>query len=508
MTQEQVRDDQSTASAWESLTPTSFKDTLYLPSLKISVTAGSFIRYSASDDDTASKVVGRIVEVVASKDLVDDHEGHPLINLPIPDDVGSDVPVQFAKVNIFKDRQLLCDSKFPVDAADDDQRFRGCQKVVQLERCEWIPSYVIDGLAFVAMEHDAIILHDDCHGMRDFFIAKYRITVNGNVCVIPRHACPSFPGQIEGFRKLWSVDSCELIFKSMLQIRLEMQRILCRVAQSQGDFAVKNTKLLLPNCCWFFIKRFMKTKGVNCISDVRYSQPRAALSWGLVYHSRPYTGTLDVLRFDTVKKLRAFRSLFGTMSGYGVRKKRPKYSDGRSHLCLNDVLNVIVCRDSATAEEKDDDIRTTNSSSSDADSCSSHDRFQRFGVTDDGIDLTYDSSDGCLQIVLRYRKVVVTDESLPSLVGAGVLKPKQSALLLRAQPQPQMVSCTNIVSGMEFIDGSHVMRVQEVCSSEIRAKTIYWIDESTARTTKVTVSEIRIYNDIAYVDRKIQQMLE
>ena len=164
MTQEMQEQSTADTSAWESVIPTCFKDTLYLPSLKISITAGSFIRYSAGDE-AAPKNVGRVVQVVASKDLVNGHESHPLINLPIPDTVGSEVPVQFAKVNIFKDGQLLCDSKFPIDAADDNHRFRGCQKIVQLDQCEWIPSYLIDGLAFVAMEHDAIILHDDCHGM-------------------------------------------------------------------------------------------------------------------------------------------------------------------------------------------------------------------------------------------------------------------------------------------------------------------------------------------------------
>lgn len=502
--QTQVQSTAGPTSSWESLIPTSFKDTVYLASLKISVTAGSFIRYRTSEDQTAPKTVGRIVQVVPSKDLVDGgYESHPLLNLPIPIALlGNEIPVQFAKVNIFKDRRLLCDSKFPLDAADD-HRFRECQNLVQLNECEWIPSYLIDGLAFVATEHDAI-LRDDCQGMCDFFVVKYRIARNGSVCVIPRHSCPPFPRQIEGFSKLWEVDSCELIFKSMLQIRQEMQRILCRVAQSQGDFAVKNAKLHLPNCCWFFIKNFMETKGIDSVSGVQYSQSRSSLAWGLAYYSRRYTGYLDVLRFDTLKKLRAFRALFGTLSGYGVRKKRPRYSDGHSHLCLNDVLNVVVCHDSAAADENDD--TSTNEASQSDGSDSSH-QFQRFGVTDDGIDLAYDSSDGLLQIVLRYRKVVVTEESLPSLVGVGVLRPEESLLLGAQQGEPQPPMAFNIVAGMEFIDDSHVMRVQEVCSSEIRAKTIYKIHDAT-KTSKVANSEIIIYNDIAYVSQKIQQMLE
>ena len=337
-------------------------------------------------------------------------------------------------------------------------------------------------------------MRDDCQGMSGFFVAKYRIGGDGKVCTIPHHACPPFGGQIEGFRNVWSTDFCELIYKSMLQIRREVQRILCRVAQSQGDFAVKNAKLNLPKCCWYFIKDAMEMKGIHIISGIKYSQPRSVLSWGISFYSKPYTGFLDVIRFDTVSKLQAFRELFGTMSGHGVRKKRPRYSDGPSRLCLNDVLNVVAVRpdQSTRAENERDDDHSCYSSSSN--------QFQRFGVTADGIDLAYNPSDGLLQIAVRYSKVVVTDASLPSLICVGV---STSRAVETAN------TTLNIAVGMEFIDGSHIMRVQEVCSSEIRAKKVYRIDKTTRCTSVVTdAAEIVIYNDVAYVDRKIQQMLE
>ena len=90
----QMQDEQSANAAWESLIPKSFKDTIYIPALKISVTAGSFIRYGAGVSGAPTKI-GRIVDVVMSKEFVDDHEVHPLINLPRPDIVGNEVPVQF-----------------------------------------------------------------------------------------------------------------------------------------------------------------------------------------------------------------------------------------------------------------------------------------------------------------------------------------------------------------------------------------------------------------------------
>ena len=52
----------ASSTSWEILNPTSFKNTIYIPSLKISVTAGSFVKYRRSVD--GSPHVGRVVDVV------------------------------------------------------------------------------------------------------------------------------------------------------------------------------------------------------------------------------------------------------------------------------------------------------------------------------------------------------------------------------------------------------------------------------------------------------------
>ncbi|KAI2505589.1 hypothetical protein MHU86_8831 [Fragilaria crotonensis] len=184
-----------------------------------------------------------------------------------------------------------------------------------------------------------------------------------------------------------------------------MQRSLCRVAQSQGDFAVKTTKLQLPSCSWFYIKSSLACEGIHSVPEVRYTQPKAVLSWGLTFHSCPHVGSLDVIRFDTKEKMIAFRRLFGIMAGFGVRKQRPKYSDGKSSLSFNDVLNIILC---PSEQETDSNGAKGTSGSSD------HGPFRRC-TTDDGIDLAYDASEGVLKIVLRYRKMVVTNKSIGTL---------------------------------------------------------------------------------------------
>ena len=130
-------------------------------------------------------------------------------------------------------------------------------------------------LAFVFLE-ETIKSHcyDECRGMLNLFVLKHRLSRNGRVSSVPRQTCPPFPGYLDGFRECWSVDLSALIFNSIRQIGWAMQRLLCRIAQSQGDFAKRNVKLQLPSCSWFYIKNQMEQQGIACISGVRFSQPR------------------------------------------------------------------------------------------------------------------------------------------------------------------------------------------------------------------------------------------
>ena len=120
-----------------------------------------------------------------------------------------------------------------------------------------------------------------------------------------------------------------------------------------------------------------------------------------------------------------------------------------------------------------------------------------FGVTEDGIDMEYNSSEGTLQILLLYRKMVVTNESLNLLGGVG------------ARIQVSNKTLRDIHPGMEFTDGIYVMRIHEVQGSIIHAKKVYKIVDSDERTAKVNALEVVIlYRDVEAVHRKIQEMLD
>ena len=98
----------------------------------------------------------------------------------------------------------------------------------------------------------------------------------------------------------------------------------------------------------------MAAEGVNTIFPVSFTQPQCTLSWGLVYTCRPHSGSLEIMHLDTHEKLELFCSLVGLTVGYGVRKRKPKYSAGKSVLNINDVNNFVLCPLSSEAGLKDD----------------------------------------------------------------------------------------------------------------------------------------------------------
>jgi hypothetical protein len=270
------------STTWETLSKISFNHTVYVPCLKLSITSGSFVLYTANNEtgsDDGIPSVGRVLEVASSIEMVSQSESFPAIQESFEEGSTTStnkLPIQYVKVNVFKNCSLLSDREFPVDDGQSFSTTSGgnWQVVVQLEEYDWIKPAAITNLAFVFSD-EAVTSHcdDDCLGMCNFFVVKYRLSRNGCILSVPKQACPPFPGKMAGFRNYWSIDNCSIIFNSIRQIGRAMQRLLCRIAQSQGDFSTRNAKLQLPSCSWFYIKDRMERHGVGSIPGVRFSQP-------------------------------------------------------------------------------------------------------------------------------------------------------------------------------------------------------------------------------------------
>ena len=104
---------------WETLNTMSFNGSVYVSCLKLSITCGSFILYyNKTDDDAPRPQVGRVLEVVSSIDMVPQSDHFPAIQEQFQKGSATsrdEIPVQFLKVNVFKNRELLPDRYFPVD---------------------------------------------------------------------------------------------------------------------------------------------------------------------------------------------------------------------------------------------------------------------------------------------------------------------------------------------------------------------------------------------------------
>jgi hypothetical protein len=405
--------------------------------------------------------------------------------------------VQILKVNVLKDLSLFSNRLLPPGRHDLLSGASKWQRLVQLCEYVWIPSTAVLGLSFVfpATDDGELVSHtfDDCRGMSNVYLLQHRMDSAGVLSSVPHGQCPPFPCYLESFRKVWSIDYSQMVFNGIRQIRQSIQQSLCRVAQSQGDYSVKKIKLQLPNCCWLYIRDVLTSSNeIRRVSTVTYSKPKAVLSWGLTLHCSAYVGSLDVIRVDTKEKMEAFRHLFGIMAGFGVRKRRPTYCEGKAVLSLNDVLNIISPPSHLEAENNHlDDCQLP---------------FKLVGVTGDGIDLAYDAAEGVLQVSLRYRKMVVTNASLPSLASVGVVaadSPSRSLLADDAR--------FDIIPGMEFMDDVYIMQVQAAFGDEVHAKRAYKIvyhQSGQSRTIRLDSSETVIYTDKEYVYRQIQEMLE
>jgi hypothetical protein len=252
----------------------------------------------------------------------------------------------------------------------------------------------------------------------------------------------------------------------------------------------------------------MDRQSLKVTKGLKNTQPQTILSWGLGYRSVRQTTHLEVLRFDSHSKMVSFRKLFGDTCGFGVRKKRPRFSDGTSVLCMNDAINAVYFPSYTPIPGNAVQEHDTSADQMNVDSTW---RSFRNGVVEDGIDLAYDVDVGILQVVVRYRKVIVSnsadDGMLACLQGVGVCfgSDDNNAVWSHRSSDELLES---ILPGAEFVDHSFVMRVVSAdnSTSEIRARKVYKIrhDGTTVRSTDMTIV---IYNDINYVSTKIRERI-
>ena len=124
---------------------------------------------------------------------------------------------------------------------------------------------------------------------------------------------------------------------------------------------------------------------------------------------------------------------------------------------------------------------------------------------------------GQLQIVLRYSKLVVTNESLPFIRTVGVhlratrttipAAENNSSTNTAAGTTHAFTSVASITPGMEFTDGQYLMRVTLVTDIGVQAKRTYQVHDNNRTTRVIDCDHVITYTDIADIKSRIQEML-
>lgn len=162
-------------------------------------------------------------------------------------------------------------------------------------------------------------------------------------------------------------------------------------------------------------------------------------------------------------------------------------------LNINDVINVVHFPVNEVDDGRDPSANTT---------------FQRYGVMEDGIDLVYDVNDGVLQVVVRYRKLVVTKESVPLLRSVGVIFRGDDNKYLQGNNVRAAVTDTpEISSGMEFMDRGYLMRITSVADNVVYARRTYKLLGNRSVRVHGCDNEIAFTN-IVDINNRIQEMLD
>lgn len=108
---------------WETLKAKPSIESVYLPCLKLTITSGSFILYESKVDGNAATVlqVGRVLQVVKSIDMIPESNRYPAIcQEPFHEGDSdnasrNDIPLQFIRINVFKNRASFSEEDFAVN---------------------------------------------------------------------------------------------------------------------------------------------------------------------------------------------------------------------------------------------------------------------------------------------------------------------------------------------------------------------------------------------------------
>ena len=221
----------------ELIPPSSFITPAYVPSIKNCITVGTSI---VSCKMTNGVRVGRIIKILNNATEIPTNEA-------ISFNEDTNFP-QFL-VNIFLKKEDL-----PIN--NDDSRLPVVSTEIALTNyVQWNAIDSILGIAFVFLSSDIDENKYDCFGMENCFTVKHFFDYEtGKLSKIGPNEFFSFPSNFPNFYKYVSECYATKVWDGLESIKIQLIRILCRTALSQGNNCQISKKIQFPRSVWAYIK--------------------------------------------------------------------------------------------------------------------------------------------------------------------------------------------------------------------------------------------------------------
>ena len=244
------------------------------------------------------------------------------------------------EVNIFKRKS---DVMLPADRGGDgisvpqgivDNHLRHIPEVIQTTELRIVLMVEISNLAFVFTEaalQDTSNLYFICQGMAIAFVLRYRAesdNESGGVLLltkIPMNCCLPFPSCYECSK----YPDCfpRRVWNNIVNVKLEMTKLLGRYSQQQGLFGRECARLYLTAETWSFIS----LQCSDILSEADFASSRRfrvhrAVESGLVVKAARVQKECTIMRFSTKTELQGLCRVFGESMTAGQRCRLPKSS--------------------------------------------------------------------------------------------------------------------------------------------------------------------------------------
>ena len=339
--------------SWDQAEPSFLGVPQFFPSIRYTVTPGTFVTAEINDRKEIFKILSNPVS-----------EGNITTGRPINQQGRGASSV---KVNLYSRLERVLTEyaaesiQLEPDVTTQSVHTRGVDEIVQTRFYLWIDTSAINGFAFPFHQEDIDSGLSNVTGMDLAFVLRYRLSLDcTSLEEISRDSFKTFPSEYQdhnmAFRK--SSDVSRKVYNALSCIRLELGKMLCTSSLSEGTWNKKTHKFdTFPEEAWEFITSYAEPQ----VEAVTVNRKRTIGMIRSLLELTSYYRRLmevEVLHFEDDEALDHLNSLLGSAICFGLRgRAKPKAGKSFSLAAGNNINYVTSSRSSTESATVDDEER-------------------------------------------------------------------------------------------------------------------------------------------------------